>query len=226
MDKLNLDIGCGGRGSMYPGFIGVDQHPLPLAFRTDNKEYISLDFTFLPALPWEDETADEIVCFHVIEHLDGVRELVQSSGGIKTTKVWESGYHEGAELLRRIYALLKPGASAYVSCPDNFLFTKMYLAAVVGPLDEKEAALDFWRRVYPKNKKEMWPGISPLARLVTQMRNDKQFDHRTPYDLQTLFIVATELAGIPSWCVRGLPKDHFWSRRPDHECGIIITKPI
>ena len=93
MKKLKLVIGCGGRGTMYLGFVGVDIHRVPKEPRTPGEKYISLDF-INSELPWEENSVDEIVCFHMIEHVS--RE-------------------EGIELLRRIKYLLKPGKKAYVS---------------------------------------------------------------------------------------------------------------
>lgn len=124
MKKLKLDIGCGGRGTMYPGFVGVDIHRVPKEPRTPGEKYISLDF-INSELPWEENSVDEIVCFHMIEHVS--RE-------------------EGIELLRRIKYLLKPGKKAYVSCPDTRLFIEKYVIGDVEFFEKKNEKNDtyFW----------------------------------------------------------------------------------
>lgn len=87
------------------GFIGVDKHPKPKEQRQPGATYIQLDF-IKDKLPWEKNSADEIVCFHVIEHLERA---------------------EGIELLKRIHYLLKPGKQAFITCPDTKYMIERYM---------------------------------------------------------------------------------------------------
>lgn len=177
---------------MHPEFIGIDIYPEPKEPRKPGTQYLQLDFVFTPVLPWDDNSIDEIICFHVIEHMDRV---------------------EGVILLKRIWRLLKPGASAYIKCPDTRLFVRKYLEG-----DEA-----FFNRVYPKNNKRMWPGNTLLESLFYSMHDQRDYGHVKPYDLETLFDVAKE-AGCKN--VAEMLPDHEWMKKAyrDHETGIIITK--
>ena len=65
---LKLDIGCGGRGSIRPGFIGIDIWPRPKD-KTE-EEYIQMDFIndILPDFLSEN-SVDEALAGHIVEHL-------------------------------------------------------------------------------------------------------------------------------------------------------------
>jgi predicted SAM-dependent methyltransferase len=102
---LKLDIGCGGRGSRWPGFLGIDIHPRPSG--KTGEEYLRLDIVNEP-LPWSDGSVDEIISLHCIEHM--TRE-------------------DGLKMLTRIMRLLKPGAGATITCPDLRKLCKAYLAS-------------------------------------------------------------------------------------------------
>lgn len=99
---MKLDVGCGGRGTRWPGFMGIDIWPVPAGH--ENK-YLLLDF-INSELPWQENTIDEIICLHMIEHLDR---------------------KDGIELLKRMYRILKPGYRMTVTCPDLFIFVRAYL---------------------------------------------------------------------------------------------------
>lgn len=193
--SLKLDIGCGGRGTMFPGFIGIDVWPEPAEPRTPGTQYVKLDI-LKDRLPWKAGTVDEIVCFHVIEHLSR---------------------QDGVLLLTIIQDLLKPGCKAYVSCPDSRFFIEQYLAANT----------EFFNQIYPKNGKPMWEGRTLLDKLFYSMYDERDYGHRTPYDVNTLYDAAIE-AGWTK--IESLPHGrdggevHYWCRRPDHECGLILTK--
>lgn len=188
--SIKLDVGCGGRGSMYPEFIGIDIHPIPPAPRSV-ADYLKMDF-LTEELPmnWIGG-CDEVVCFHLIEHLTP---------------------DDGRILLNRIYACLSPHASAYISCPDLKLFCKKYL--------EKDN--EFFGKCSGTNNKPLWPGETLADKMNYQMH---QNDHRWAYDVESLTWRAEE-AGVDPNEISPLPLDHFWCRRPDHECGIIITKGV
>ena len=188
-DKLKLDVGCGGRGTMYDGFIGVDIHRIPKEPRKPGQKYISIDFINAD-LPWQEGEAEEIVCFHMIEHLSR---------------------SEGIELLKRIHTLLKPGKKAYVSCPDSKLMIEKYLAGDV----------EFFGKVHEKSGKPIWEGETLMDKLFFSMCDSRNYGHRTPYDIDTLFSAALD-AGWEK--IEELPKDHKWCKRPDHEIGLILTK--
>lgn len=189
MGKLRLDVGCGGRGTMYEGFIGIDIHRVPKDPRKPNEKYMQLDF-LTAKLPWVESSVDEIVCFHMIEHISRV---------------------QGIELLKRIHWLLKPGCKAYVSCPDTKLMIEKYI------MGDHE----FFGKVHKKSGKPIWEGETLLDKLFFSMYDQRDYGHRTPYDLETLLSAALS-AG---WeYIEELPKDHRWCKRPDHETGIILAK--
>jgi len=193
MSAFKLDVGCGGRGSIFDGFIGIDIHDPPKEPRNPNAGYLQLDFVYERPLPWADNSIDEIIAFHIIEHLS---------------------YEEGQIFLRKAYNLLKLGSKMYVSCPDLALFSTMYLDAIAG----NKQAQKFWQRKYERTGKEMWPGDTFADRFNYSFH---QASHVYQYDQESL-INAAKKAGCE--CVEPLPKDHYWSRRPDHEVGIIVTK--
>lgn len=180
---------------MYPDFIGIDIWPEPKEPRTPGAKYVQLDILH-DSIMWKNDTVDEIVCFHVIEHMS--RE-------------------DGVLLLTIIHGLLKPGNQAFVSCPDSKLFVEKYL----------EGDTEFYNQVYPKNGKPMWEGRTLLDKLFYSMYDQRSYGHRTPYDIETLTDAARQ-AGFEN--IKPLPtgrdggKKHFWCRRPDHECGVILEK--
>lgn len=92
---MKIDIGCGGRGSVFSDFIGIDIHPLPSYPRTSAK-YLKLNFV-KDKLPFKSNSIDFAIALHVIEHLKPI---------------------DGKKLMRRALDLLKPGAELIVSCPD------------------------------------------------------------------------------------------------------------
>jgi len=88
-----LDIGCGGKGSRRPGFIGIDIWPKPAG---NPAPYYRLNFV-KDKLPWGPNTVDEIIALHIIEHLTRP---------------------EGLTMIRLAHRLLKPGARMTIMCPD------------------------------------------------------------------------------------------------------------
>ena len=98
-----LDIGCGGRGTHWEGFVGIDVWPVPPGREAD---YIRMDFVKDP-LPWEPGSVDEAIGLHVIEHLKRP---------------------DGIILIQRAVALLAPGARLTITCPDLHLLCSRYLA--------------------------------------------------------------------------------------------------
>lgn len=67
---MKLDLGCGGQGSAYAGeYIGIDIWPqsgINDPIRQQN--YIQADVV-KTGIPFEDNSVDQILCSHVIEHL-------------------------------------------------------------------------------------------------------------------------------------------------------------
>ena len=183
--KLKLDVGCGGRGSMYPDFLGIDIWPVPYKKRSE-APYLKMDF-LREEIPVEWlGNADEVLAMHIIEHLMP---------------------EQGLQLLTRIIKVLKKGCSAYVSCPDLRLFCEKYL----------EGDTEFYKKE-SKPGRPLWIGDTLADKMNYQMH---QNDHKWAYDLESLTTLAKK-AGATN--VKELPKDHKWSKRPDHEIGIIITK--
>jgi glycosyltransferase involved in cell wall biosynthesis len=92
--KVRLNLGCG----MYPlpGFINVDSR----------KEVAADLFCDALALPYEENTVDEIYAGHLLEHL-----------------TWD----EGQAALRHWHHVLKIGGTIMITVPDFDVLAKMYL---------------------------------------------------------------------------------------------------
>ena len=188
---LRLDIGCGGRGPRWPGFIGIDIHPYPtVEFR--GEEYVRLDFVHEP-LPWCDGDADEIIGLHVIEHL--ARDY-------------------GRELVRRALRLLKPGCTLTLTCPDLRILCERYIAGDTA----------FWGlRAKRGTFREVWPGHTLADRLNWAIHQE---GHEWSYDYESLCVLVREGAAAAETAVKltHLEIGSKYSTRPDHECGVIVTK--
>ena len=119
---LKLDIGCGGRGSRQPGFLGIDTWPLPPGKTKD--EYFRLDF-LTAELPWTHNTVDEAIALHIIEHLMP---------------------EDGHRLVQRAVDLLKPGAALTVTCPDLNMLATAYVEGNDAFLETKHlnGGRDIW----------------------------------------------------------------------------------
>ncbi len=101
---LKLDIGCGGRGTRWPSFIGLDILPPPAKPHGD-REYVQRDF-IRDELPWGADSADEILALHVIEHMP---------------RDWARA------LIHRAMAILKPDCALTLTTPDLRLIAQAYL---------------------------------------------------------------------------------------------------
>lgn len=102
---IKLDIGCGGRGSVYEGYTGIDTHPRPEKLRKKGTKYVQMDFVH-GELRWSEYSVDHAIALHVIEHMER---------------------SEGRELIRRAMYLLKPECELVISVPDLRLFAEKYL---------------------------------------------------------------------------------------------------
>jgi hypothetical protein len=84
--KLKIDLGCGTR--VEEGFVGADINPIKGV-----KYVVDLG---KKRWPWKDESVDEAIANHFLEHLDGFERM-----------------HFANEL----YRVLKPGAQCRIICP-------------------------------------------------------------------------------------------------------------
>jgi predicted SAM-dependent methyltransferase len=82
---LKLNLGCG--SDIRPGYTNVDKFPA-------SKDVVQAD---LPVLPFPNNSAEEVVLSHVLEHF---------------------GFADGELLCREILRVLKPGGYALVEVPD------------------------------------------------------------------------------------------------------------
>ncbi len=98
---LKIDIGCGGRGTCYEGFTGLDVWPVP----EGGAGYIQRDVV-VDGLPFEDGSVQEACCLHVLEHMVYTSALV---------------------ILQEAYRVLMPGACLYVSTPNLKRMAQKYL---------------------------------------------------------------------------------------------------
>lgn len=84
MSDVKLNLGCG--KDYREGYINVDLYEDSADQRFDVK-----------TIPYEDNTVDEILASHVIEHFD---------------------YHESVDVLKEWYRVLKPGGKLVLETPD------------------------------------------------------------------------------------------------------------
>ena len=121
---IKLDVGCGGRGSRQPGFIGIDIHPVPYPVSKDRNNYVRMDFV-CDDLPWKDGTVDEIIALHIIEHLIP---------------------KDGERLVQRAYSLLRPEAQLTITCPDLSILCGAYMAHDIQFLSKRHlnAGKEIW----------------------------------------------------------------------------------
>jgi predicted SAM-dependent methyltransferase len=184
---------------MFPGFVGVDKHPMPKVLRKADTEYAHLDFVYDPFLPWPDNSADIIVCFHMIEHLTPM---------------------EGQVLLSRMFNLLKPGKQLFVSCP-NFKYNAMIY---LGALEGDQEAIKAWNRTY-KTGKPYYHGDTYADKFMYQIREET---HVWQYDQQSL-IQAAKKAGckhvetMPKGHEWNKRREYTYKGEGE-EIGIIVTK--
>jgi predicted SAM-dependent methyltransferase len=83
--SVKLNLGCG--SDIRPGYINVDKFPA-------SPEVKQAD---LPQLPFAENSVDEVVLSHVLEHF---------------------GYAEGETLCREIHRVLKPTGYVFIEVPD------------------------------------------------------------------------------------------------------------
>ncbi|MFI5386720.1 MAG: class I SAM-dependent methyltransferase [Fimbriimonadales bacterium] len=83
--SLKLNLGCG--SDIRPGYTNVDRYPA-------TSEVVQAD---MPTLPFGDDTADEVLLSHVLEHF---------------------GYADGELLCREIHRVLRPTGYAFIEVPD------------------------------------------------------------------------------------------------------------
>ncbi|HMS56766.1 MAG TPA: methyltransferase domain-containing protein [Fimbriimonadaceae bacterium] len=83
--RTKLNLGCG--HDVREGWVNVDKFPA-------SDSVVQADF---PYLPFEDNTSEEVVLSHVLEHF---------------------GYAEGEILVREIHRVLGPGGVATIEVPD------------------------------------------------------------------------------------------------------------
>lgn len=101
---MKIDVGCGHRGTKFPGFMGVDSGPLEEVWRRP-ESYIQCDVT-TEKLPFEDNSVEIALCMHLIEHLNPAG----------------AGF-----VLAEICRVLKPEGEAYIATPNLYEMAKRYV---------------------------------------------------------------------------------------------------
>jgi predicted SAM-dependent methyltransferase len=106
--SLKLDLGCGGQGSQFGDHIGVDVWPAEgIHSEHARTNYIQADISS-DGLPFSDNTADEVICSHVLEHM--TRE-------------------DALRFLSEAVRVLKPEGSIHCYVPDLRCLARAYLVA-------------------------------------------------------------------------------------------------
>ncbi len=102
-NELKLNLGCGQK--LLSGYVNVDKFGQP---------DLVWDLEVLP-WPWEDNSVDEIILHHVLEHLG------------ETTKSF-------LEIMKELYRVCKPNAKVYITVPhprhDDFLNDPTHVRAI------------------------------------------------------------------------------------------------
>src|SRR5579871_3634888 len=93
---LKLNLGCG--SDIKPDYVNVDKFPA-------SAEVVQAD---MPKLPFEDNSADEVLLSHVLEHF---------------------GYADGELLCREILRVLKPTGYVFIEVPDMQWCLAQFLGA-------------------------------------------------------------------------------------------------
>lgn len=96
LEVVRLNLGCG--SDVKEGWVNVDKFPA-------NSTVVQADF---PALPFSENSADEILLSHVLEHF---------------------GFKDGQTLCTEMHRVLKPGGSAYIEVPDIAWCCAQFLGA-------------------------------------------------------------------------------------------------
>lgn len=107
---MRLDLGCGRRGTKYPEFTGVDIWPAG-----DKLNYMQCDIS-QERLPFANNSIDEIICTHVLEHM--IRDKALAA-------------------LREMRRLIKPSSPIIIAVPDLRLMAERYLANDIEFWDKK-----------------------------------------------------------------------------------------
>jgi hypothetical protein len=200
-EPLKLDIGCGGRGPRQKGFLGIDVHPKEtVQYRPE--DYYRIDFV-LDALPWNDNTVDECIALHVIEHMMP---------------------KDGIVLIQRAMSLLKPGCTLTITTPDLRKIAKAYVDDDNMFMSQRHLR----SRVEGQLPNELWPGDTLADRLNVAIH---QKGHVWAYDLISLMELAhravtnkaSVMVSLWQYCSRH-PEYKKWWTRPEHETGIVIIK--
>jgi hypothetical protein len=117
---LKLDLGCGNAAAKKPGFIGVDME------QRDGVDLV-VDLTKFP-WPWADNSVEEVVCSHVVEHIPAIDHdfvLVKDPGTDLGVSVQRVTTYPRMAFFNELYRIMKPGAKAFIETP-HWASTRAY----------------------------------------------------------------------------------------------------
>ena len=145
---MKLNIGCG--TTKIEGFINLDINP-------DCNPDIVHDFR--KGLPYPNEHFDEIVCFHIIEHI-------------------EKKFHQS--LLRDIHRALKPTGKFYITFPDFWKCAEYWKENKRGDRKFWEDTI-FGRQAYPGDYHVCICTLDQMSRQLSGIGFDPYYQGYEPY---------------------------------------------
>jgi|GEM_PF-246551 len=181
-DAIRLNLGCGDK--ILPGYVNVDV----VESRAGKKPDVLCDLRKLE--PFADDTVDEILAVHVVEHF------------------WR---WEVLDVLREWARVLKPGGKMILECPNLISACESFLkepkaAAGSGPEGQRSMWVFYgdprWQDPYMVHRWGYTPqSLAKLmeeAGLVDARREPAQFKLREPRDMRVVAEKPADWAGKPS----------------------------
>lgn len=174
---IKLDVGCGGKGTIHSGFVGIDVWPIKEGI-TPREQGASNAYVVADArkrIPYAEGTVDFVLCSHMLEHLTRPDAL---------------------RVMAEIKRVLKPGYCAVLFVPDLKVACQAYL----------EHDEDFWRVTYA-NGTPVFAGDTYADKFMDLLIGMGEHGHQYAYDHASLQKLAADagfekhntLSAISEW---------------------------